>query len=234
MHAWSLFAQILVFDGQAYYESNMNVLTRIKGALRGATQRWGTSKMKRGLWNKEFTVGRWESLECSANDSVYPYVEKYCCGGDILDLGCGSGNTGCELNPRSYENYVGVDISDVALEKARRRSETCQRGKKNQYVQSCISAYVPDAKYNVILFRESIYYIPRRQIMATFERYSGYLKEEGVLIVRWHDKAVAEDLLKLISGAFKVVEQFSSADSGPVVLIFRPRAGMQNLAAGSL
>ena len=199
----------------------MNIFKRIKSAFRGVKQRWGSSRIKQRIWNQEFASGRWDSIERTPGDLVYSYVEKYCRGGSILDLGCGSGNTGCELNVNSYEKYTGIDISDIALEKARLRSESCQRSGKNRYAQADIAAYVPDMKYDVILFRESIYYIPRRQIRGTLERYSRFLNENGVLIIRWHDEMVAQELLKLIGSSFQIVERHFSADAGPVVLVFR-------------
>jgi SAM-dependent methyltransferase len=200
----------------------MSFLKRIKNALRGAKQRWGTSRIKQRTWNEEFASGRWDGIERTPEDIVYPFVEKYCRGGSILDLGCGSGNTGCELNGNSYQEYIGVDISDVALEKARLRSAECQRAGKNRYVQGDIVAYMPDAKHNVILFRESIYYIPKRQIRSTLERYAQHLKPDGVLIIRWHDEQVAGESIKIISNNFIIVEQHCSTNGGPVVLIFRP------------
>ena len=207
---------------QAISHHRMHITRKIRNVLRGLRQVWGTSRVKQRLWDKEFAEGRWDFIESTGGDVIYPFIEKYARNGSILDLGCGSGNTGCELNADSYKEYTGVDISDVALEKARFRSKNCQRGEKNRYGRSDISAYIPDAKYDVILFRESIYYIPRTRIKPTLERYSRYLKEGGVLIVRWHDRSVAQDLLKLIRSRFIIIENYSPEPSGPVVLIFRP------------
>jgi SAM-dependent methyltransferase len=201
----------------------------LKDALRGARQRWGSSRMKRRLWNREFANGRWASIESTPGDAVYGFVEKYGHGGDILDLGCGSGNTGCELNPESYAHYTGVDISDVAVEKARQKSQSCQRGQKNRYVQADISAYAPEERYDVILFRESIYYIPRGRIKATLERYSRHLKEDGVFVVRLYGGEIAEDLRKIIEAGFRMVEHSRSDVQGPVVLVFCAPSDAQNL-----
>lgn len=144
------------------------------------------------LWNREFSEGRWNFIEKTPGDVVYAYVEKYCRHGSILDLGCGSGNTGCELDRDSYEDYVGVDISDVAVQKAKRRSKRSGRWQKNSYFQGDIAAFRPKKQVDVILFRESIYYIPRSRISAVLERYAGYLKAGGVEIVRWHEAKGAE------------------------------------------
>jgi SAM-dependent methyltransferase len=201
----------------------MNPMIRVKNAWRGAVQRWGFPSMKRRLWNQEFATGRWDAIERTPGDMVYPFVEKYCRGGSLLDLGCGSGNTGCELAANSYEEYTGVDISDVAIEKARLKSQECQRGQKNHYIQADISSYVPAKTYDAILFRESIYYLPRTQINATLERYSRCLTGNGVIIIRWHARNVAEGQLKLIGGHLKTIEYYSPDPAGPVVVIFRPQ-----------
>jgi SAM-dependent methyltransferase len=77
-----------------------------------------------------------------------------------------------------------VDISDVAVEKSRRRTEENRREDKNHYLCSDVFNYVPTGQFDVILFRDSIYYVPHGKIIAMLRRYSKYLKEGGVFIVR--------------------------------------------------
>jgi len=195
----------------------MKLSVKTRNVLRGLKQSWGTSRIKRSLWNKEFAEGHWDFIENTADDIVYPYIEKYSRNGSILDLGCGSGNTGCELNSNSYREYTGVDISDVALRKASERSRTCGRAQKNHYVQHDIASYSPIRKYDVILFRESIYYIPRIRIKGMLERYARYLEPEGVFIVRWHDSKVGSEIVDF---PFRVIEKYSTA-GGPCIVVFR-------------
>jgi SAM-dependent methyltransferase len=204
-------------------------VSKLRNVLRGLRQVWGSPRGKQKLWNNEFSEGRWDFIENTANDIVYRFVERHSRRGSILDLGCGSGNTGCELDANSYREYIGVDISDVALEKAKLRSEKCGRSRPNRYVQSDIATYIPDGEYDVILFRESIYYMPRRQIRAALDRYSRCLKEGGVIIVRCHDRRVAQELLKVIRSGFEIVENYWSNASGPVVVILRPEVGVRNV-----
>ena len=54
---------------------------------------------------------------------MYQFLEKYANSGNILDLGCGPGNTANELKEQVYQSYIGVDISDAALAKAVKRTE---------------------------------------------------------------------------------------------------------------
>jgi len=176
--------------------------------------------LKRRLWNREFAAGRWDFIERTPGDPVYQCVEKHCKQGSILDLGCGSGNTGCELDVKAYHDYTGVDISEVALKKARQRSAAVQRAGRNRYVQSDILTYVPDRSYDVILFRESIYYIPQGRIKGLLNRYSNYLKPGGVFIVRWHDSGSGQRIPEVVGAGYKVLEQQLLSPTGPVIFVF--------------
>lgn len=201
----------------------MNFIIKIKNALRGATQRWGSARMKRQLWNREFANGRWDFLDNTSGDVIYGYVEKYCRNGSVLDLGCGSGNTGCELDSKKYGDYTGVDISTVAVAKATQRSAAAQRDKINRYFQSDIAAYHPSQQFDVILFRESIYYIPKVKIKSVLDHYAGFLKPDGVFIIRWHDREQGEMILELLGTDYELTEQPAPSPTGPLVVVFHPR-----------
>src|ERR1043166_4020995 len=159
------------------------MFARVKSALRGQVQRRGTPWMKSLIWDAEYAGGKWNCCEATPGDHVYQYLAKYCNHGSILDLGCGSGNTGTELAPESYSQYTGIDVSQVAIAKATKRSRECGRENLNEYSQSDIVGYSPPRKYDVILFRESVYYIPRPKFDATLKRYSRHLLPAGVFIV---------------------------------------------------
>ena len=156
---------------------------KIGNAVRALKQKWGTSRMKNHLWDQEYASGRWDHCEHSPGARVYQYIEKYAKGGRILDLGCGSGNTANELNASAYEHYTGIDISAVAVAKAAERSGREGRAGKNDFATGDIATWMPESKYDVILFRESIYYIPISRIERVLDHYSGYLTDRGVIIV---------------------------------------------------
>jgi SAM-dependent methyltransferase len=155
---------------------------------------------------------------------VYGCIEKYANKGSILDLGCGSGSTGNELDATADGDYAGVDISDLANEMARRRAGENGRADKNNYLQADISDYVPTQQFNVILFRDSIYYVPRAKIKRMLDRYSQYLRERGVFTVRMcgvsgKDKTIVDT----IESGFEVVEKDLSVQPNTVVIVFRRR-----------
>jgi SAM-dependent methyltransferase len=194
---------------------------KMRNVLRGLLQAHGTTNLKRRLWNIEFSRGRWDCLGNTQGDCVYEYIEKYANGGTILDLGCGLGNTGNELDATSYCHYTGVDISDVAIQMAKEKTAQNRRVEKNQYLKSDILSYVPLQRYDVILFRDSIYYIPYREIKAMIQRYAKHLNEGGVFIVRmWSAQGKHRRIVEIIENNFQLVET-SPAQSTTVVLVFR-------------
>jgi 2-polyprenyl-6-hydroxyphenyl methylase/3-demethylubiquinone-9 3-methyltransferase len=200
----------------------------IRNKLRALLQAYGTEKVKAFLWNTEFSRGRCDYLESTIGDLVYPYVEKYANHGSILDLGCGSGNTGNELDANAYADYTGVDISDVAIEKARVRTEENRRVDKNNYFQSNILSYLPTRQFDVILFRESIYYMPLRKIKPMLDRYSRYLKEGGVFIVRMaRVSGRMQRIAGIVESDFQVVEKYLSDEPKAILMVFRRPCRLQ-------
>jgi SAM-dependent methyltransferase len=199
----------------------MSILQRIRNFRRGVLLKWGTAKAKRRIWNQEFSCGRWTCLEHTEGDCLYPILEKYCAGGDILDLGCGSGNTGNELNLNAYRHLSGVDISAEAVRQATERSRLNHRAQKNTYRQGDIEAFLPEQRFRVILFRESIYYIPLLKVKALLNRYQGFLEVDGVFITRFYDRNSSSGIIALIEKHFSLKERFADPDGRTMILVFR-------------
>ncbi|MBS3919783.1 MAG: methyltransferase domain-containing protein [Deltaproteobacteria bacterium] len=107
---------------------------RLKTALCGLLKRCGPSFLRARIWDREFDSGQWDYLDSTKDDYIYGYLKNYAADGRILDMGCGSGNTGTELAYDSYSAYDGVDISTLAVRRAEKRSEMEGRQRKNQYI----------------------------------------------------------------------------------------------------
>jgi 2-polyprenyl-3-methyl-5-hydroxy-6-metoxy-1,4-benzoquinol methylase len=171
-------------------------------------------------------------------DCVYAHLERHIEDGSILDIGCGSGNTATEM-ANTYRSYLGVDISEAALAKARRRSQECGRGEKNNFECGDFLTYVPTGKYDVVMFRESMYHVPLGKVKATLDRYAEYLKEDGVLVIRLFassgdradgkDKARPAAMLRIMETEFDVLEKARYDVPGqPTVMVLRPTAQLKN------
>jgi SAM-dependent methyltransferase len=205
---------------------NLWVIERLTQRLRNKIRRvfeiYGTPKVKQWLWDAQFSQGRWDCLDTTPGDCVYSRIEKSANGGSILDLGCGSGSTANELDASTYQDYTGVDISKVAIGKAQRMTEENSRGHKSRFYQSDLATFVPTKQFDVILFRDSIYYIEPKRIKAILERYSKWLKEDGVFIVRmWDGRGKFRGIVDIIDSSFDIVEEYWPEEAATVVLVFR-------------
>jgi len=217
----------------------MYIIERSIRFVRGFFLSYGPSNLKRRVWDKEYSREKWNFADNTVGDCVYSFLERYAANGDILDIGCGSGNTANEMTA-AYKSYLGVDISEVALAKARRRTEANGRQDKTRFVCGDFLAYVPTGRFDVILFRESMYHVPVGEVKTTLDRYSAYLKDGGVFIVRLfagdREHAIKHRpaaMLGIIEADFDVIEKRQYADLGhPTVLVFRPRCSP--VASGAL
>jgi SAM-dependent methyltransferase len=134
------------------------------------------------------------------------------------------------LAAAAYTNYVGVDISEAALTKARRRTEDNGRAGKNSFACSDFLSYRPTQQFNVILFRESMYHVPLGKVKPILDRFSMYLKKDGVFIVRMNitdgkggQKPRLAAIVGVVEAEFDVVEKRQYGELGPSVIVFQPR-----------
>lgn len=207
----------------------MYLAKRTLTVMRGLLKRYGPSRIKRILWDQEFSAAHWDFIDDTAGDYVYTHLEEHLKNGSILDLGCGPGNTANELAASAYTLYVGVDISGAALAKAMKRTEQEGRAAKNSFTRSDFLGYRPNQQFDVILFRESMYHVPLNKVKPILDHYSKYLKDEGVFIVRINTlgpdgqpKSRLTAAVKIMEAEFDVVDKCQYGKSGPTVIVFHP------------
>ena len=210
----------------------MYIVRRTLTFVQGFLTSYGPSSIKKKLWDRDLSSGKWDFIDDTAGDCVYPFLEKYANHGNILDLGCGPGNTANELTSDAYKTYIGVDISAAALEKAVRRTKENGRADKNSFVVSDFLGYAPTQDFDIILFRESLYHVPYGQVKPILDKYSKHLKTGGVFIVRLYAGDERPGVIKprvirkmdLIKNNFDIVEyRRFDTPALPTVLVFRPR-----------
>jgi SAM-dependent methyltransferase len=208
----------------------MNIAYRVLTYGRGLLKRHGPSKVKKYLWDREFSASHWDFIDDTIGDCVYQHLERHLKNGSILDLGCGPGNTANELAYDAYTTYVGVDISQAALAKAMKRTEENGRTGRNSFVRSDFLEYQPTQKFDVVLFRESMYHVPLGKVRSILDHFAEYLKDDGVLIVRivtsdgrGGEKHKLQKMIEIMENAFDIVEKSQFGASGPTVIVFRPR-----------
>ena len=207
----------------------MYIINRTLRFTRGFLLSYGPTPVKKLFWDHEFSNGKWNFLDNTLSDCVYAHLNRFAQNKCVLDLGCGPGNTANEM-ASGYLKYVGVDISEAALAKARRRSEQNGRADENSFEQGDFLSYVPPQKFDVILFREAMYHVPLGKVKMILDRFSKYLADDGVFIVRLYvvdngkTKYRPSAMIGIMESEFDVVEKSHYDESGATVVVFRPRS----------
>lgn len=166
-------------------------------------------------WDEEYRSNMWDYLsdisEYARYAIVYGYIRKFVAKQGILDMGCGTGILYDMLTDSEKKNYTGVDISKEAIMLA--------SSKTTEAVFHCgdINQYVPSRKYDVIIFNESLQYVPNAP--SKLDEYSLHLTPDGVIITSLYshkntldpDYAMVENKTKEIEqcGLFDVVDKVS-------------------------
>jgi 2-polyprenyl-3-methyl-5-hydroxy-6-metoxy-1,4-benzoquinol methylase len=184
------------------------------------SKKWGTARIKKLIWDKEFSSGQWSYINSTGEDIIYHYIEKYSNNGTILDIGCGAGNTGNELSINKYEKYAGLDISQNAVNNDILRSQQNNRSGKNYYFCGDMLTYIRDEKYDLILFRESIWYVRKGKIHSMLQRYSMYLKDHGCFIVSICQIDKHGHIIRLIEQEYTILERFYDHERGIIIVFY--------------
>jgi len=207
--------------------------------LRALIKRWGTTRSKGRVWDKEYGGGHWNVSVPSATDAprprnqVYEVVEKYARGGAILDLGCGTGLVAAETC-RSYREYVGVDISAAAIRFAEAELTKCpELCSKASFRVDDISRFTPTVNFSVILFGEVLYYFPKGRIRALLRHHSRFLSGDGVLIARLHDRRRYRHILEIIDSEWRVIEVRTPSHGTSATVVFRPARPLEQIGNGN-
>jgi SAM-dependent methyltransferase len=208
----------------------MYIAKRVSRFMVGFVMSYGPKGLKQRIWDKEYANDKWHFIDDTVGDCVYPYLEKYTQNGSILDLGCGPGNTANELADNAYRTYLGLDISEECLAKAVARTKAAGREHKNHFTTGDFLRFEPNEKFDVILFRESMYHVPLNKIRSTLNHYSSYLTNRGVFMVRMYlamngrSKFRPSKMVDIIERHYDVIEKGEHGGEGAAtVVVFRPR-----------
>ena len=70
-------------------DQKMQIVGRTLTFARGFLLSYGPTKVKKAVWDNEFSGDKWNFIDDTSGDCVYPHLEKHARGGDILDLDAG-------------------------------------------------------------------------------------------------------------------------------------------------
>jgi SAM-dependent methyltransferase len=195
--------------------------------IAGITKRWGSQTAKQRVWDAEYRSGKWDSGGSKRSvvpDPIYQVLDRYSVGARILDLGCGAGLTTFEMRS-AFREYVGVDVSDVAIASANRDASLDPTyAAKTRFCVGDISDFAPVGAFDVILFRESIYYLPTHQIKKALDHYGLSLSENGVFIFRLCNRYKYSAIVDLLERNLRIHEKFTPDGSKTVIIVCSPKS----------
>lgn len=94
----------------------------------------------------------------------------------VLDVGCGYGTLGAELDSRSMGSYVGIDHSSEAIKRA-----VSQELPNCHFEVADFTTWRPDGQYDFIVFNDTAYYAERPVDLVM--RFAKMLTTDGLLLV---------------------------------------------------
>lgn len=209
----------------------------------------GAYRARRGLglpksqatWDAEYSAGSWNYLEGMSERSRHMIALGHILGLEgqrrVLDVGCGAGGL-LELGKHfPLSGYHGIDISKVAISKARQRFRGMDTGFPIQFEVADFESFTSESRYDVILFNESLSYA--RDPVAILKHCRGLLSPEGVFLISLCYNWWQNPLMDRITSAYRTLQSSdvineegltwqirvlavdSSSESGP--LSVRPR-----------
>ncbi|HEX5715390.1 MAG TPA: class I SAM-dependent methyltransferase [Thermoanaerobaculia bacterium] len=139
------------------------------------------------VWDREYRSGVWDYLATEPQSPRYSIIAAWCRllkpGARILDLGCGEAILLDFLSSGAYSFYHGIDVSQEAIARARRRARRPWRQKL-----SCadMETFVPRERwFDIAIFNETLYC--SGDPVRVLSRYEDLLADGGLLVVSFTD-----------------------------------------------
>ncbi|MGH7824065.1 MAG: class I SAM-dependent methyltransferase [Candidatus Binatia bacterium] len=146
----------------------------------------GDIPMSKEAWESDYVGARWGYLdqleELNRYSVVAGYIQFLKRRGSILDVGCGEGILIQKLSSQAFSKYVGVDISQTAVDKAGDKGNS-----RIVFVQGDAQTFVPDESFDAIIFNEVLYYLD--QPVKVVQRYESWLRPGGVFITSLYEQS---------------------------------------------
>ncbi|AMA56711.1 class I SAM-dependent methyltransferase [Bradyrhizobium sp. CCGE-LA001] len=202
----------------AYYAFDLSRMP-LGDALGRAVSEWetahgfGDSPKAKSVWDAEYRGERWAYMGQASERARYwtliGYMDAFRRGGEYLDVGCGDGVLFELFKPLDYQRYVGIDISDVAIEKLFHYNND-----RTNFFRADADVHEPADRFDVIVFNESLYYL--RDPVRSLHRYARSLKPGGCIIVSTYTASRRSlALLREAKRAFKVVDETRTVQRRP-------------------
>ncbi len=120
-------------------------------------------------WDMQFEAGWWGYIRGPRSEYIIRKVTELCNGGHLVEFGCGEGTLPLALPRDSFSQYIGYDISEVAVGRARARAR--EAGLMYCHFEQCdMAKWKGTSGVSLVVAEECLYYLTPR-IAETFLRH---------------------------------------------------------------
>lgn len=182
--------------------------------VHGLVTRFGSKSMRRLAFDEKYRQGDWK-FSGEGGGELGMVVRRYLRNGDLLLMGCGGASVLDGLESDGINSGLGIDLSGEAVRIASRYSSG-----KIKFEQADMIEFVAPRRYDVILFSESIYYVPKRQQDSLLLKLAKDLKLGGVLVVTISQSERYAERLESIRSMFNVIEDHRFEGTARHLLVF--------------
>ncbi|WP_380784343.1 class I SAM-dependent methyltransferase [Sphingomonas sp. R86520] len=158
-----------------------------------------------GDWDREYASGHWRYLAGLPEMARMAVIVGYAAAAGspnpvILDVGCGEGTLLKALRDLPYRTYRGIDLSPVAIERAR-----ASAGPRDSFEAVGADVLTPDEAPDIIIFNEVLYYL--KDVEQLVSRYLSMLGPEGIAIVSVHVRRRHNHIWRSLGRVGRIVDQ---------------------------
>ncbi|HYO14989.1 MAG TPA: class I SAM-dependent methyltransferase [Thermoanaerobaculia bacterium] len=180
----------------------------------------GDAPISKETWEAQYRKGGWAFMrnldELARYNVIAGYLHALKPGASVLDVGAGEGLLVDQLRIFGYSHYLGIDLSEAAIEQAAGRQD-----ERTVFQAADAETFTPQGKWDAIVFNECVYYF--KDPIGTVERYKRYLEDGGVMIISMY-RSRRSDMIsrRLVDlGELQVETTVASRKGAWVVQVFR-------------
>lgn len=159
--------------------------------------------LSKEVWDEKYANGEWDYLHSMDELGHYSLIVGYCQylkpTGSLLDVGCGAGVLQQRLTYLPYKQYIGIDISDVAIKKACSHLDD-----RTRFEVADASDYHTAYKPDIIIFNEILYYFD--DVKKVLERYANLMNDSGYFVISMFEQEESTRVWEIIDNDYDVLD----------------------------
>ncbi len=203
--------------------NTIHKLLKLRGVHFLAT-RFGPKHLRKLAFDEKFRSGEWDFSNDGPRE-LMSLVERQANRGDILVMGCGGASILKDLSPDSYSSVLGVDLSAEAI-----RLASNYAGPKVAFQLADMTKFKCPMPYDLIIFSESINYVPFFQRKRYLQAICRDLKPGGTILVTISQSKRYRNIFTMIRKNFEILADRQFTDSARRLILFQPKTSGRKTA----